>query len=87
MRVKLYQENPNMKIIDKVVEILRNGGVIIYPTDTVYAIGCDIFQPKAIERICKFKDMDAKKANFTMMCYDISEASEYAKIDNDTFKL
>ena len=76
-----------MKAIDNIVSLLRDGGIIIYPTDTVYAIGCDIRQARAVERICHFKKIDSKKARFTMLCDDISSASEYARIDNDTFKL
>ncbi|MBO8439566.1 MAG: threonylcarbamoyl-AMP synthase [bacterium] len=87
MAVKLYPDNPDMKAIDNIVSLLRDGGIIIYPTDTVYAIGCDIRQARAVERICHFKKIDSKKARFTMLCDDISSASEYARIDNDTFKL
>lgn len=87
MAVKLYPDNPDMKTVERVVSLLRDGGVIIYPTDTVYAIGCDIRQARAVERICHFKKIDSKKARFTMLCDDISSASEYAKIDNGTFKL
>ena len=85
--VKIYSENPNPKAITRVAEILRNGGIVIYPTDTVYAIGCDIFQPRAIEKVCKFKGIDSQKAQLSMICYDLSNISEYAKIDNNTFKL
>lgn len=87
MAIKLYPDNPDMKAIDNIVSLLRDGGIIIYPTDTVYAIGCDIRQARAVERICHFKKIDSKKARFTMLCDDISSASEYARIDNDTFKL
>lgn len=85
--VKIYSENPNPKAITRVAEILRNGGIVIYPTDTVYAIGCDIFQPRAVEKVCKFKGIDPQKALLSMICYDLSNISEYAKIDNTTFKL
>ena len=85
--VKIYSENPNSKAITRVAEILRNGGIVIYPTDTVYAIGCDIFQPRAVEKVCKFKGIDPQKALLSMICYDLSNISEYAKIDNTTFKL
>ncbi len=85
--VKLYNENPNPKVIAHVAEILRNGGIVIYPTDTVYAIGCDIMQPRAIEKVCKFKNIDVRKAELSMICYDLSDISQYAKVDNDTFRL
>ncbi len=85
--VKLYNENPNPKIIAHIAEILRNGGIIIYPTDTVYAIGCDMFQPRAIEKICQFKGADPRKALLAMVCHDLSSASEYAKIDNQIFPI
>ena len=85
--LKLYSDNPNPKAITRVAEILRNGGVVIYPTDTVYAIGCDIFQPRAVEKVCKFKGLDPQKANLSLICYDLSNISEYAKVDNSTFKL
>lgn len=87
MIVKLYEDNPNIKTIDTVVEALRNGSIVIYPTDTVYAMGCDIYQARAVEQICKYKGIDPQKAKFTVICDDISRASEYAKIDNDTFRL
>ena len=73
--LKLYSDNPNPKAITRVAEILRNGGVVIYPTDTVYAIGCDIFQPRAVEKVCKFKGIDPQKANLSLICYDLSDIS------------
>ena len=85
--IRLYDENPNQNTINKIVEVLRNGGVIVYPTDTVYALGCDIFQARAIEKICKIKGLDPHKAQFSVMCSSLSDISEYTKMDNDTFKL
>ena len=85
--IKLYDENPNQNTISKIVEVLRNGGVIVYPTDTVYALGCDIFQARAIEKICKIKSIDPHKAQFSVMCASLSDISEYTKMDNETFKL
>lgn len=85
--VRLYDENPNANTIRKIVEVLRNGGIIIYPTDTVYALGCDIFQPRAIERICKIKNIDPHKAKFSVMCNVLSDISTYTKMDDDTFKV
>lgn len=87
MLLKIYPENPNPKEIEKVVETLRNGGLIIYPTDTVYGIGCDIFNTKGVEHICKLKNIDPRKVNLSFICYDLSHISEYAKVSNDAFNL
>lgn len=87
MFVKLYDVNPNPKEIDKVVKILQDGGLVIYPTDTVYAMGCDALNVKAVERICKLKGINPAKSNLSIICYDLSNISEYAKVDNATFKL
>ncbi len=85
--VKIYPENPNQKEIDRVVSILQDGGLIIYPTDTVYAIGCDALNVRAVEEICKIKNINPAKSNLSIICYDLSNISEYAKVDNATFKL
>ena len=85
--IRLLDDNPNLNTISKIVEVLRNGGVIIYPTDTVYALGCDIFQSKALEKICRIKGIDIKKANFSVMCDSLKQISEFTKMDDDTFKL
>lgn len=87
MLIKIYPENPNEKEIDKVVQILRDGGLIIYPTDTVYAIGCDALNVRAVEKICRMKDINPEKSNLSIICYDLSNISEYARVDNFTFKL
>ncbi len=87
MLIKLYPDNPNHKEFRKIAEILRNGGVIIYPTDTVYAIGCDINNNKAIQKIAKLKGVAADKANFSIICNNLSNLAEYAKVDNSIFKL
>ncbi len=88
MLIKLYNENPNEKELDKIVACLRNGGVIIYPTDTVYGIGCDINNQKAIERLCKIRNIKPEKANLSFICYDLSHLSDYIKpIDNHTFRI
>lgn len=87
MLIKLYEQNPNQKEIDKVVKLLQDGGLIIYPTDTVYAIGCDALNVRAVEKICKIKDINPEKSNLSIICYDLSNISEYAKVDNATFKL
>ena len=88
MFIKIYHENPNQKDILKAVKVLEKGGVIIYPTDTVYGIGCDIYNQKGIERIAKIKEQKPKKANFSFICYDLSHVSEFTKpVDNDIFKM
>ena len=87
MFAKIYQESTDEKQILKSVEVLKNGGVIIYPTDTVYAFGCDIFQPKAIEKICKLKHLDMRKSRLAIVCNDLSKISTYAKVSNNIFKL
>lgn len=87
MLVKIYPENPNPKEIDRVVKILQEGGLIIYPTDTVYAIGCDALNVRAVEKICKMKGINPEKSNLSIICYDMSNISEYAKVDNNTFKM
>lgn len=86
--IKIYPENPELRKIDKIVEILRKGGVVIYPTDTVYGIGCDIFNPEAIERVCRIKGMDCEKNSLSFICHDLSQVSEYVKpLDTPLFKL
>ncbi|MTG98424.1 MULTISPECIES: L-threonylcarbamoyladenylate synthase [Myroides] len=86
--IKIYPDNPNEKEIDKVVKILRDGGLVIYPTDTVYGLGCDITNTKALERIAKIKGVKLEKANFSFICYDLSNISDYVKqIDTSTFKI
>lgn len=86
MFIKLYEDNPNFKQIREITEILKQGGVIIYPTDTIYAIGCDINQAKAVQRVATIKGIKAEKANFSMICRDLSNISVYAKVNNETFK-
>ncbi|QHS56946.1 threonylcarbamoyl-AMP synthase [Mucilaginibacter sp. 14171R-50] len=88
MLIKIYPENPNEKAIEQAVDVLRKGGIIIYPTDTVYGLGCDITNQKAIERICKIRNIKPEKANFSFICYDLSHISDYIKpIDNATFRV
>lgn len=87
MLVKLYETNTNPKDIEKVVKVLQDGGLVIYPTDTVYAMGCDALNIRAVERICKLKGINPSKSNLSIICYDLSNISEYAKVDNTTFKL
>ena len=86
--IKIYPENPNQKEIDKVVKVLKDGGLIIYPTDTVYGLGCDITNTKALEKIAKIKGVKLEKANFSFVCSDLSNISDYIKqIDTSTFKI
>lgn len=86
--IKLYPENPNEKEIQKIVDVLKNGGLVIYPTDTVYGLGCDITQTKALERIAQIKGVKLEKANFSFICSDLSNLSDYVKqIDTSTFKI
>lgn len=88
MLLRIYEENPNPKAIREVVDCLKRGGVIIYPTDTVYGIGCDINNQRAVERICQIRNIQKDKAQFSFICSDLSHISEYAsRIDNSTFKL
>jgi tRNA threonylcarbamoyl adenosine modification protein (Sua5/YciO/YrdC/YwlC family) len=77
MLVKIHPDNPNPRGIAQIVECLKDGGIIIYPTDTIYGIGCDIFQQKAVERIAKIKNVDLKKQNFSFICSDLSQLSDY----------
>lgn len=88
MLIKIHPANPPERDLMKVVEILRNGGVIIYPTDTVYGLGCDINNKKAVERVAQIKGEKVEKANLSIICYDLSHISDYAKhVDNQTFKI
>lgn len=87
MLIKLYEKNNDPQALQKIVDVLNNGGLIIYPTDTVYAIGCHGLKERAIEQICKIKDIDPRKNNLSVICSNLSMVSEYAKVDNETFKL
>lgn len=87
MLIQLYENNPNQRMIDKIVRILKEGGIIIYPTDTVYAMGCDALNVRAIEKICKLKGINPQKAHLSIICYDLSSISEYAKVNNTVFKV
>jgi tRNA threonylcarbamoyl adenosine modification protein (Sua5/YciO/YrdC/YwlC family) len=86
--LKIYENKPNEAAIKKVVEVLKNGGLVIYPTDTVYGLGCDITNTKALERIAKIKGIKLEKANFSFICHDLSHISDFVKqIDTYTFIL
>lgn len=86
--IRLYEQNPDPKRVRQVVDVLRNGGVIIYPTDTVYGMGCDITNQRAVERICKIKGINPKKHNFSFICADLSNIAQYTRvIDKPVFKM
>jgi tRNA threonylcarbamoyl adenosine modification protein (Sua5/YciO/YrdC/YwlC family) len=86
--IRIYEENPNPKAIEKVVVVLKRGGLIIYPTDTVYGLGCDITNIKALERVARIKQVKLEKSNFSFVCHDLSNLSDYVKqINTSTFKI
>lgn len=88
MFVRLFNENPNPRDIRKIADLLRDGGLIVYPTDTVYGLGCDITNSKAVEKVARYKGIKIEKANFSFICSDLSHLSDYAKpIPNSVFKL
>jgi tRNA threonylcarbamoyl adenosine modification protein (Sua5/YciO/YrdC/YwlC family) len=86
--LKIYEDNPDPKKIDRAVKILRDGGIIIYPTDTVYGLGCDITKTRALEKVARLKNVKLEKANFSFICNDLSNLSEYVRqIDTSTYKI
>ena len=86
--IKIYEENPNPKEIKKVVDVLQRGGLVIYPTDTVYGLGCDITKNKALEKLARIKGIKVEKANWSFVCSDLSNLSDYVRqIDSATFKI
>ncbi len=85
--IKIHPENPDQRKIEQVVQVLRAGGLVIYPTDTVYGIGCDIFQPKAIEKIAKIKNLKPEKANFAFICHDLSHLADFARVSTPVYKV
>lgn len=87
MLIKIYNDNPQPREIEKVVAILRGGGIVIYPTDTLYGIGCDALNVRAVEKICDLKGINPQKSNLSIICNDLSVVSEYAKISTPMFKL
>ena len=87
MYLRLLEDNPNERDVRRAADILRGGGVVIYPTDTVYAMGCDINQVKAVQRVCQLKGVKPEKASFSMICRDLSNIAAYAKVSNEVFKL
>lgn len=87
MITRLYKKNNSIDTLQTIADVLNDGGIIIYPTDTMYAIGCHALKERPIERICKLKKIDPRKHNLSIICYDLSNISEYAKVSNNTFKL
>lgn len=85
--LKMYATNINERYMEQIVEALRDGEIIIYPTDTIYAIGCDALNNSAIEKICKIKGINPQKTNLSITCCSISQAADYARIDNRAFRL
>ncbi|MEJ5052884.1 L-threonylcarbamoyladenylate synthase [Sphingobacterium sp. MYb382] len=88
MLLRIYEDNPQEKAIQQAVDVLKKGGVIIYPTDTVYGIGCDITQQKAIERVCQIRGLKPDKSNLSFICYDLTDISQYTKpFDTAVFRV
>ena len=88
MHIHIHPQDPQPRLIKQVVECLKDGGVIVYPTDTIYGMGCDILQHKAIERICKIKNIDPQKAQLSFICSDLSRLSDYTKsIDTPLYRM
>jgi tRNA threonylcarbamoyl adenosine modification protein (Sua5/YciO/YrdC/YwlC family) len=87
MLIHIHPDNPQDRLIKQVVGVLKQGGIIVYPTDTIYGLGCDITQHKAVERICRIKGVDPQKANLSFVCYDLSDLSQYAKqLDTSVYR-
>jgi tRNA threonylcarbamoyl adenosine modification protein (Sua5/YciO/YrdC/YwlC family) len=88
MLIQIHPQDPQQRLIKQVTECLKDGGVIIYPTDTIYGLGCDIAQHKAVERICKIKNIDPQKAQLSFICRDLSHLSDYTKsIDTPLYRM
>jgi tRNA threonylcarbamoyl adenosine modification protein (Sua5/YciO/YrdC/YwlC family) len=85
--LKIYPNNPDPRRIAQVVEVLRGGGIVIYPTDTVYGLGCDIHNARAVERVAQVRGIKPQKANFSFICYDLSHIADYARVSNAAFKV
>ena len=87
MLLSIHPENPQPRLISQVIECLKDGGIIIYPTDTIYGLGCEIHHPKAVERICRIKNIDPHKAQLSFICKDLSHLSDYTKsIDTPLYR-
>ena len=88
MLIHIHPDNPQPRLIRQVVDTLKSGGIIVYPTDTIYGLGCDISQHKAVERICRIKGVDPQKAQLSFVCYDLSDLSQYARqIDTPVYRM
>lgn len=88
--MRIYELNPDNidgRVIERIVEVLRHGGIVIYPTDTLYAMGCDALDAKAVEKLCRIKNINPERQMLSVVCSDISQASEYARIDNRAFRM
>ena len=86
--LKIYEKNPSQKVVDQAVEVLRQGGLIIYPTDTVYGLGCDITKQRALEKVARIKQVKLEKTNFSFICYDLSNLSAYVRqLETPTYKI
>lgn len=85
--IKLYKENPQADKIEHIARVIKDGGLVIYPTDTIYGLGCNIFNSKALDKVKRLKGIKGKSLNLSFICYDLSHISEYAKVDTPTFKL
>jgi tRNA threonylcarbamoyl adenosine modification protein (Sua5/YciO/YrdC/YwlC family) len=85
--IEIFEQHPDPNKIEQIVRCLKDGGIIIYPTDTVYAMGCDIYQNRAVEKLCAMKGIKVKKNNFSIVCSDLSNIADYAKVSNKAFKV
>ena len=85
--LKVFKDNPNERFMELAADVMRRGGVVIYPTDTLYALGCDALNNNAIEKICKLKGLKSEKTNLSIICEDLSEVAKYARLDNANFRL
>ena len=85
--IELYPENPDMRLINKIIDCLNDGGIIIYPTDTVYSMGCDTANAKAVEKLCRIKGIKPNQNKFSIVCHDLSDISHYARVSNEAFRL
>jgi tRNA threonylcarbamoyl adenosine modification protein (Sua5/YciO/YrdC/YwlC family) len=87
MLIHIHPKDPQERLVNQVVDVLKQGGIIIYPTDTIYGLGCDIYQQKAVERICRIKQVEPQKANLSFVCHDLSDLSKYAKqLDTSVYR-
>ena len=85
--LKVFKDNPNERFMELAADVMRRGGVVIYPTDTLYVLGCDALNNNAIEKICKLKGLKSEKTNLSIICEDLSEVAKYARLDNANFRL